>query len=63
VQSHYGKSPKEAIDIYTIMQIRLDLLQTDITLSDLAYKYRSTFGRFACKELLQSLLFQRLFPP
>ena len=26
VQSHYGKSPKEAIDIYTIMQIRLDLL-------------------------------------
>ena len=28
-----------AIDIYTIMQIRLDLLQSDITFSDLAYKY------------------------
>ena len=39
VQEHYGKSPKEAIDIYTVMQIRLDLLQSDITLADLAYKY------------------------
>jgi AraC-like DNA-binding protein len=38
VQQHYGKSPKEAIDIYTVMQIRLDLLQLDITLKDLAYK-------------------------
>lgn len=29
------KSPKEAIDIYTIMQIRLDLLQSDISLLNL----------------------------
>ena len=39
VQSHYGHSPKEAIDIYTIMQLRLDLLQTDITFTELAYRY------------------------
>lgn len=37
VQSHYGKSPKEAIDIYTVMQIRLDLLQSDLPLSELAW--------------------------
>ncbi|MBR5697719.1 MAG: AraC family transcriptional regulator [Prevotella sp.] len=46
VQSHYGKSPKEAIDIYTIMQIRLDLLQSDITLTDLAYKYNFSSPSF-----------------
>ena len=39
VQSHYGHSPKEAIDIYTVMQLRLDLLQTDIPLADLADRY------------------------
>ena len=39
VQSHYHRSPKEAIDIYTVMQLRLDLLQTDITLTDLADRY------------------------
>ena len=39
VQSHYGHTPKEAIDIYTIMQLRLDLLQTDIPLADLADRY------------------------
>jgi len=39
VQSHYHRSPKEAIDIYTVMQLRLDLLQTDITLTELADRY------------------------
>lgn len=46
VQQHYGKSPKEAIDIYTVMQIRLDLLQSDITLTDLAYKYNFSSSSF-----------------
>lgn len=46
VQSHYGKSPKEAIDIYTIMQIRLDLLQSDIPLADLAFKYNFSSPSF-----------------
>lgn len=46
VQEHYGKSPKEAIDIYTVMQIRLDLLQSDITLADLAYKYHFSSPSF-----------------
>jgi AraC-like DNA-binding protein len=46
VQQHYGKSPKEAIDIYTVMQIRLDLLQLDITLTDLAYKYNFSSPSF-----------------
>ena len=46
VQEHYGKSPKEAIDIYTVMQIRLDLLQSDITLADLAYKYNFSSPSF-----------------
>ena len=46
VQARYGKSPKEAIDIYTVMQIRLDLLQSDITLSELAYKYNFSSPSF-----------------
>ena len=46
VQQHYGKSPKDAIDIYTVMQIRLDLLQSDITLTDLAYKYNFSSPSF-----------------
>lgn len=46
VQQHYGKSPKEAIDIYTVMHIRLDLLQSDITLADLAYKYNFSSPSF-----------------
>lgn len=46
VQSRYGKSPKEAIDIYTIMQIRLDLLQSDISLADLAWKYNFSSPAF-----------------
>ena len=46
VQAHYGKSPKEAIDTYTIMQIRLDLLQSDISLTDLAYKYNFSSPSF-----------------
>jgi AraC-like DNA-binding protein len=46
VQQHYGRSPKEAIDIYTVMQIRLDLLQSDITLSELAYKYNFSSPSF-----------------
>ena len=46
VQARYGKSPKEAIDTYTIMQIRLDLLQTDITLTELAYKYHFSSPSF-----------------
>lgn len=46
VQSRYGKSPKEAIDTYTVMQIRLDLLQSDITLTDLAYKYNFSSPSF-----------------
>lgn len=54
MQQHYGRSPKEAIDIYTIMQIRLDLLQSDITLTDLAYKYNfsspSFFSDYFCRK-------------
>ena len=46
VQQHYGRSPKDAIDIYTVMQIRLDLLQSDITLSELAYKYHFSSPSF-----------------
>lgn len=46
VQARYGKSPKEAIDIYTVMQIRLDLLQTDISLADLSYKYNFSSPAF-----------------
>lgn len=46
VQARYGKSPKEAIDIYTVMQIRLDLLQTDISLTDLSYKYNFSSPAF-----------------
>ena len=46
VQQHYGRSPKEAIDIYTVMQIRLDLLQSDVTLSELAYKYHFSSPSF-----------------
>lgn len=46
VRSRYGKSPKEAIDIYTIMQIRLDLLQSDISLADLAWKYNFSSPSF-----------------
>ena len=46
VRQHYGHSPKEAIDIYTIMQIRLDLLQTDDTLAELAYKYNFSSPSF-----------------
>ena len=46
VQARYGKSPKEAIDTYTIMQIRLDLLQSDISLTDLAYKYNFSSPSF-----------------
>ena len=46
VQARYGKSPKEAIDTYTVMQIRLDLLQTDITLTELAYKYNFSSPSF-----------------
>lgn len=40
VKARYGKAPKEAIDIFTVMQLRLDLLQTDVPLSELAWKYR-----------------------
>ena len=46
VQQHYGRSPKDAIDIYTMMQIRLDLLQSDVTLSELAYKYHFSSPSF-----------------
>lgn len=46
VRQHYGRSPKEAIDIYTIMQIRLDLLQTDITPTELAYRYNFSSPSF-----------------
>lgn len=46
VQSHYGKSPKEAIDIYTIMQMRLDLLQTDTPVSELAWRYNFSSPSF-----------------
>ncbi|MBQ3734922.1 MAG: AraC family transcriptional regulator [Bacteroidales bacterium] len=46
LQSHYGKSPKEAIDIYTVMQIRLDLLQSDLPLSELAWKYNFSSPSF-----------------
>lgn len=46
VQQHYGRSPKDAIDIYTVMQIRLDLLQSDITLAELAYKYHFSSPSF-----------------
>lgn len=46
VQAHYGKSPKEAIDTYTIMQIRLDLLQSDIPLTALAYQYNFSSPSF-----------------
>ena len=46
VQDHYGRSPKEAIDTYTVMQIRLDLLQTDATLTELAYKYNFSSPSF-----------------
>ena len=52
VQSHYGKSPKEAIDIYTVMQIRLDLLQTDATLTELAYKYNFGATDKPCGEMV-----------
>ena len=46
VQDHYGRSPKEAIDTYTVMQIRLDLLQADATLTELAYKYNFSSSSF-----------------
>ncbi|MBQ7531451.1 MAG: AraC family transcriptional regulator [Paludibacteraceae bacterium] len=46
VQSHYGKSPKEAIDIYTVMQLRLDLLQSDETLAELSYRYNFSSPAF-----------------
>lgn len=46
VQQHYGRSPKDAIDIYTVMQIRLDLLQSDVTLSELANKYHFSSPSF-----------------
>ena len=46
VQQHYGRAHKEAIDIYTVMQIRLDLLQSDVTLSELAYKYNFSSPSF-----------------
>ena len=46
VQSHYGKSPKEAVDTYTVMQIRLDLLQSDLPLSELAWKYNFSSPSF-----------------
>ena len=46
MQQHYGRSPKDAIDIYTVMQISLDLLQSDITLSELAYKYHFSSPSF-----------------
>ena len=46
VQSHYGKNPKEAIDIYTVMQIRLDLLQSDLPLADLVFKYNFSSPSF-----------------
>lgn len=46
VQSHYGHTPKEAIDIYTIMQIRLDLLQSDIPITELAWKYNFSSAAF-----------------
>ena len=46
VQQHYGRSPKDAIDVYTVMQIRLDLLQSDVTLSELAYKYHFSSPSF-----------------
>ena len=46
VQTRYGRTPKEAIDTYTIMQIRLELLQSDITLTDLAYKYNFSSPSF-----------------
>ncbi len=46
VQAHYAKSPKEAIDTYVIMQIRLDLLQSDISLTELAYKYNFSSPSF-----------------
>ena len=46
VQGHYGKSPKEAIDTYTVMQIRLDLLQSDTLLSDIAFKYNFSSPAF-----------------
>ena len=46
VQERYGHSPKEAIDIYTTMQIRLDLLQTDATLAELAYRYNFSSPSF-----------------
>lgn len=39
VQSHYGTSPKQAIDLYVVMQLRFDLLQSDISLTELAYRY------------------------
>lgn len=39
VKSHYGRSPKEAIDTYTLMQLRLDLLQDDTPISELADRY------------------------
>lgn len=35
VKIRYGKSPKEAIDLFTVMQVRLDLLQSDMPLSEL----------------------------
>lgn len=46
VQQHYGRSPKDAIGIYTVMQIRLDLLQSDVTLSELANKYHFSSPSF-----------------
>lgn len=39
VRARYGKSPKEAIDSYTVMQIRLDLLQTQAPIGELADRY------------------------
>jgi AraC-like DNA-binding protein len=39
VQSRYGTSPKRAIDTFVVMQLRLELLQSDISLTELAFKY------------------------
>lgn len=46
VQQIYHRPPKDAIDIFAIMQIKLDLLQTDDTLSELSYRYNFSSPSF-----------------
>lgn len=46
VRQRYHHSAKEAIDTYTVMQLRLELLQSDIPLAELADRYNFSSPAF-----------------